>query len=120
MGFVKPNINSIYGCSPDGLVLGGGGIEIKCPSKPERFVKYVCGDWKEHLTQIQFSLFVTQRKWWDFVTYHPSFKEDCNYFQTRVFPDLELHKTFKLQLDKFQLLVHEREIDFLKNIANAT
>ena len=118
IGFIKPSEQASYGCSVDGLIIGGGGIEIKCPSKPENFIRYVCGDWAEHTKQIQFCLFVTKRCWWDFVTFHPSFKDNFNYFQTRIFPDKELHSIFEIQLAKFSILVQEREKEFLKNLKN--
>lgn len=63
------------GCSPDALVdddpEGPGGCEIKCRS-PEEHAKSVLG-WRPiaDATQIQSSLFVTRRNWWDEVAYCP-------------------------------------------------
>ncbi len=64
-------------CSPDGLVGEDGIIEIKCLvakyheqytnplSKKYEYIK------PEYKTQVQYNLFITDRKWCDFVYYHP-------------------------------------------------
>lgn len=62
-------------CSPDGLVGDDGIIEIKTlaaklfllftEDKDKIYIK------PEHRTQIQYNLFVTERKWCDLVYYHP-------------------------------------------------
>ena len=55
------------GCSPDGLIGDDGGLEVKCP-----FGKRKEGDLKplddqpHYYAQVQFSLWVTGRAWWDF------------------------------------------------------
>ena len=59
------------GCSPDGLIGDDGGIEIKCPTGGVH-VKTLLGQKvpTEHLPQIQGSMLVTGRSWWDFMSYH--------------------------------------------------
>ena len=67
-------------CSPDGLVGDDGIIEIKVPLT-KNFLKWTdCiedGERKlsyikpEYLTQINFNLFVCDRKWCDFIYYSP-------------------------------------------------
>lgn len=55
------------GCSPDRLIGKDGGLEVKCPFSIRNDVKPVFKTWaeQEHYTdQVQFSLFVTGRKWW--------------------------------------------------------
>lgn len=60
------------GCSPDGLVGIVGGVEVKCP-----YGLRDGGDFKpiaeqpHYLDQVQFSLWVAQRAWWDFVQWRP-------------------------------------------------
>lgn len=64
-------------CSPDGLVGDDGIIEIKC--LVAKFVtQYTEGKHADsfyiepkYKTQVQFNLLVTQRKWCDFIYYHP-------------------------------------------------
>lgn len=74
VGFVS--LNRFVGCSPDGLVGEDGIIEVKCPMHPE-FIRYADTKVisKDYIAQIQFGLFVTGRKWCDFIVYHPQFKD---------------------------------------------
>jgi hypothetical protein len=60
------------GCSPDGLVGEDGGVEIKCPFSPNH-VEFLLSESlpSEYVPQVQGSLWITGRKWWDFVSYHP-------------------------------------------------
>lgn len=59
------------GCSPDGLIGEDGGVEIKTPAAAKH-VAFLLGEvpeeWK---AQIQGSLWITGREWWDFVSYNP-------------------------------------------------
>lgn len=63
------------GCSPDGLVGEDGGLEIKCPA-PATHVEYLRGGElpSRYKQQVMGCLWITQRSWWDFVSYHPSMK----------------------------------------------
>ena len=60
------------GCSPDGLINDDGGLEAKCP-----FGKRKEGDLKpledqpHYYAQVQFSLWVTGRKYWHFYQWTP-------------------------------------------------
>ncbi len=63
------------GCSPDGLIGLVGGVEIKCPfgkrkMGPEDDFKPLA-DQPHYHDQIQFSLWVTERAWWDFYQWAP-------------------------------------------------
>lgn len=62
------------GCSPDGLVGTDGGIE--CKSRVQKFQIQTIHDWHESGTipedfalQVQTHLLVTERKWWDLISY---------------------------------------------------
>ena len=64
-------------CSPDGLVGDDGIIEIKC-LVAKYITQYTEGKHAndfyiepKYRTQVQFNLLVTQRKWCDFIYYHP-------------------------------------------------
>lgn len=59
-----------FGCSPDGLVGEDGGVELKCfgPQNSLRvLIEGAIPD--ENLMQVHMSLYVTGRKWWDWVSY---------------------------------------------------
>ena len=58
------------GCSPDGLVGDDGGIEIK--SRRQKFqVETILGGIvpPDYSIQVQTCLLVTNRKWWDYISY---------------------------------------------------
>lgn len=59
-----------YGFSPDGLIGEEGGLEIKSP-QPAKHLQYLLEGKvpDDYVLQVQFSLYVSQRKWWKFVSY---------------------------------------------------
>lgn len=63
------------GCSPDGFVGEDGLIEIKCPSIAVH-VGYLLDNKvpTDYFQQTQGQLFVTGRKWLDFISYYPLMK----------------------------------------------
>jgi hypothetical protein len=62
-----------YGVSPDGLIGDNGGIEIKCPSPPVHVAYLRAGVLPtKYKQQVQGCLLVTEREYWDFLSYHPS------------------------------------------------
>jgi len=63
------------GCSPDGLVGLVGGVEIKCPfgkrkMQPGDAFKPL-EEQPHYFDQVQFSLWVCERAWWDFYQWAP-------------------------------------------------
>jgi putative phage-type endonuclease len=87
-----------WGCSPDGLVGDDGMIEIKCPSISTH-VKYLLDNKlpSDYYQQTQGQLFVTGRKWNDFVSFYPGIKP----LIVRVYPDVEFHQKLKAELVQF-------------------
>ena len=60
------------GCSPDGLIGGDGGLEIKCPNPDTHVANLRRNDIDpKYIPQVQGCMWVTERIWWDFVSYHP-------------------------------------------------
>lgn len=70
-----------YGCSPDGIIRDGLGLELKCPATSEVHIKSVCFDIikKEYLLQCQFSMFVTGFDEWIFASYDPRMNKNLLY-----------------------------------------
>ena len=64
--------NKLIGVSPDGLIGEDGGLEIKCP-KETTHISYLDNGTLPliYKPQVQGSMWVTGRKWWDFMSYHP-------------------------------------------------
>lgn len=72
--FTVHPLYDFIGASPDFLVDDDGGGEIKSPESTEVHLEtLLTGLPSEHIEQIQGGLWVTGRKWWDFVSYHPDF-----------------------------------------------
>lgn len=72
VGFIKDDQYEA-GVSPDGLIGKHGGIEIKCP-KPSTHIQYLRTKKVPsiYIPQIQGCMWITGRKWWDFMSFHPS------------------------------------------------
>lgn len=69
VGFVEHD-DGRCGCSPDALLDDDGGLEIKSP-QPTNHVKYLLGGVlpKDYAVQVHFSMYVTGRPTWTFVSY---------------------------------------------------
>jgi putative phage-type endonuclease len=65
-----------FGYSPDGLIGDDGLIEIKCPQATTH-TKYLIDNIMptDYWQQVQGGLWVSGRKWIDFASFHPNFKE---------------------------------------------
>jgi predicted phage-related endonuclease len=62
------------GCSPDGLLGDEAGLELKCPEAATHVGYLLANAVPEiYLPQIHFSLYVTGRKLWRFMSYRPAF-----------------------------------------------
>lgn len=75
----------LVGASPDGLVGDEGLLEIKCPSLPTH-LGYLLGKKLPSIyePQVQTQLWVTGRKWCDFMSYSPDFPDSLQRFIVRV------------------------------------
>ena len=64
----------LCGVSPDGLVGDDGLVEIKCPKHSTHIGYLLAGKLPSgYVPQVQGQLWVTDRKWCDFISYHPDF-----------------------------------------------
>lgn len=59
------------GCSPDGLVDPDGGLEIKTPNAATH-AQNILQMSDDYILQVQGSLWITGRDWWDLVSYNPA------------------------------------------------
>lgn len=73
IGFAKSK-HGFFGCSPDGIMQHGEGLEIKCP-RMSKLIQYIKNDElpDEYKAQVHGSMAVTGAKAWWFVAYYPSF-----------------------------------------------
>ena len=73
VGFITSDDGKI-GCSPDGLIGDDSGIEIKCPKMETHIGYLLSGELpKQYAAQVHFSMFVTGRKSWKFMSYRRNF-----------------------------------------------
>ena len=92
IGMATIDEHSQISASPDGLIGDDGGIEIKCPYNSAVHVDtLLSGEMpKEHIAQVQGCMWVTGRKWWDFVSYDPRINDsDLCIFIKRIERDEE-------------------------------
>lgn len=69
VGFCVSDCGRI-GCSPDGLVGDEGGLEIKSPRPPVHLKTYLRQEVPDdYIGQVHFSMFVTGRPWWDYLSF---------------------------------------------------
>jgi putative phage-type endonuclease len=102
VGFiVHPTIKEA-GASPDGLVGDVGLIEIKCPNTATH-IDTVLSDKvpAKYITQMQWQMACTQRKWCDFVSFDPRMPEGLQLFIQRVDFDAEYVKMLEAEITGF-------------------
>lgn len=104
VGFIE--LNEFVGCSPDGLVGNDGMVEIKCKDN-HNHLKSVIKNHIEptHLTQMQFNMFVSDRKWCDYIMYNPNFSDPLHVI--RVERDEEYINKIKNRLDELNTEVNK-------------
>jgi len=95
VGFIR---NGSKGASPDSLVGANGGLEIKT-ALPHIQIDRLERDRlpPEHKAQVQGNLWISEREWWDFVSYWPKLPV----LQVRVYRDEEYIKTMSDEIDRF-------------------
>jgi hypothetical protein len=78
-----------FGYSTDGLVDGDGLIEIKCPIDSAKIAAMIAtGDVSEYMHQMQGGMWITGRKWCDFIQYVPDLEAaGTDLFIKRIFRD---------------------------------
>jgi len=97
-----------FGASPDGLIGEDGGIEVKCPKADKHTMNLLADECpKEYVDQIQGCMFVTKRKWWDFVSYNPNFKEGFRMKVIRVEADIKWQEKFTERVVQLDVIMND-------------
>ncbi len=115
VGFVQ--LNDWVGCSPDSLVGNDGLLEIKSP-QPNTHLTYIYNDRLPpvYKPQVQGNLWITERKWCDFISYDPRVKARP-FWKKRVFRDEEYLKELAIQVQMFVSELKELEAKIInKNL----
>ncbi len=95
VGFIR---NGLKGSSPDSLIGENGGLEIKT-ALPEIQIDRLERNRlpPEHVAQVQGNLWVSEREWWDFVSYWPKLPM----LTVRVYRDEAYIKAMSDEVDRF-------------------
>ncbi len=110
VGFIEHN--EYVWCSPDGLVGDDGGIEIKCPCDTVYFrLLHEQKIKSDYIRQVQMNLYITGRKWWDFVAYNPNFKKSLRIH--KITPDPEAFAKLEKGIEKGTKLMQEIDKQYL-------
>ena len=118
VGFIR---NGKKGASPDSLVGKEGGLEIKTALPHIQIDRLLRGDLPaEHKAQVQGNLWISDRIWWDFVSYWPKLP----LLTVRVFRDDIYIKNMSSEIDRFndelaemveRIRNYDRRSEILKN-----
>lgn len=88
VGFILHPSTNYVGCSPDGLVSSDGKIEVKCPyNGTNHLYTWRDGMPGEHRPQVQCGLWVTGRRWCDFISYDPRMPDPLQLYVQRIHRD---------------------------------
>lgn len=113
-GFFKHN-ELEAGASPDGLIGEDGLLEIKCPntaSHIETLIKRAVPS--QYFWQVMGQLWITGRKWCDFVSFDDRLPDNAQLFITRVERDEAAIEQLSETVKSFLASV-DQEVSFIKN-----
>lgn len=101
VGFI-PHPDLMVGCSPDGLIGDDGGAEIKSVIPTVQIETILRGGFPpEHKAQIMGSLWITDRKWWDFCSYSPDMPPHLQLYVFRVERDEKYIENLQAEIRGF-------------------
>ena len=99
VGFIKRN--DWIGTSSDGLVDDDGLIEIKCPLPSTHIENILKAKMPScYVPQVQGQLWVSERKWCDWVSYCPTIKSRP-FFSIRILRDEKYIKVLEIAIEAF-------------------
>lgn len=113
-GFVTRDIDSLVkvGFSPDGLIGDDGFIEIKSRIQKFQIETIVNNEVPaQYMPQVQFGLYVTQRKWCDFIQY----SNGLPLFVKRVLPDYNWEKKIESAIESIEVKILDAILKFKDN-----
>lgn len=103
----------LFGYSTDGFVGDDGLIEIKAPIDSLKICEIMDGDIAEYMHQMQGGMWITGRKWCDFIMYVPDLANaGKDLYVRRVMRDDDFIDAMVLELAAFAQRVRDREIMF--------
>ena len=116
VGLIDHPFIEMSAASPDGLVSIDGMLEIKCPNTATHFDTLLNDKVPtKYITQMQWQMSCTGRKWCDFVSYDPRLPEHLQMFCQRVERDDTMIAELEKEIDLF-LKELDAKIDALSKI----
>lgn len=101
-GFAMHGSIADFGASPDGLVVGAGVVQFKCPTTKTHIEWMLAGVVPlEHQPQLLAELSVTGRGWCDFVSFDPRLPEHLQLFIRRFHRDETLIAALEAEVIHF-------------------
>lgn len=89
------------GASPDGEIGSDGLLEAKCPTTGEHIETLLHGMPPKHVPQIQFQMWITGRKFVEFISYDPRMPERMQLYVQRVPRDDAYIEKMEKEVRKF-------------------
>lgn len=112
VGFIR---DGDKGASPDSLIGEDGGLEIKSAAAHVQIARLLDNELpSEHKAQVQGSLWVSGRKWWDLVSYCPKLP----LFVVRVHRDEEYIAKIAAAVDLFNAELR-RTVEYIRRLEAA-
>lgn len=109
-----PHPTLLAGASPDRLVGNDGLVEVKCPGEVVHLETWRTGMPAEHMPQVQGQLWITGRRWADFVSYHPDYPDSLRVYVQRVERDEKYIENLETEVVLFLIEVENIVADVQK------
>lgn len=112
VGFIR---NGNKGASPDSLLGSNGGLEIKSAAPHIQVARLLADELpSEHKAQVQGNLWISEREWWDFVSYCPKLP----LLVKRVFRDDKYISELERGVELFNIEL-QHTVEYVKNYGQA-
>lgn len=108
VGFVPHPTIAMSGASPDGLIGNDGLVEIKCPNTATH-IEALLGQSVpgKYITQMQWQMACTGRKWCDFVSFDSRMPESMRLFVKRIERDTTAVRDLETSVSEFLAEIDE-------------
>lgn len=102
VGFLEHPTLQMTGASPDGLIGLDGLIEVKCPNTATQIDLLLSGKVpQKYVTQMQWQMACTSRKWCEFVSFDPRLPHNMQFFIQRLNRDDDYIATLEKEVFAF-------------------
>jgi len=117
VGFIDHPAIPMSGASPDGLVADGL-VEFKCPNTSTHLDTLLADEVPtKYVTQMQWQMACTGRKWCDFVSYDPRMPEDMQLFVKRLERSDDTITELEREIEKFLSELEDKIVSLNKMYA---